>query len=123
MVQLLLEIKSMPTHISSYRFTRLNVVDILSPDTEGDYTESSALTSKTGMSEGGVGQVAFDFILCSYICALFNASALSLHVIAIFCGQTRLRLVILIRRVKFSHSTPSLPTLKRPQIMSFHYNC
>ncbi|KAL5971806.1 GA-binding protein alpha chain [Taenia solium] len=56
MVQLLLEIKSMPTHISSYRFTRLNVVDILSPDTEGDYTESSALNSKPGMSEGGVGQ-------------------------------------------------------------------
>lgn len=86
MVQLLLEIKSMPTHISSYRFTRLNVVDILSPDTEGDYTESSALNSKTGMSEGGVGQVAFDFIHFSDFCALFNASSLFFHVTASFCS-------------------------------------
>ncbi|KAH9279168.1 GA-binding protein alpha chain [Echinococcus granulosus] len=56
MVQLLLEIKSMPTHISSYRFTRLNVVDILSPDAEVDCTESPALNNKNRMSEGGVGQ-------------------------------------------------------------------
>ncbi|VDM33318.1 unnamed protein product [Hydatigera taeniaeformis] len=56
MVQLLLEIKSMPTHISSYRFTRLNVVDILSPDTDGDFGESSAFGNKIRINDCGVAK-------------------------------------------------------------------
>lgn len=47
----------MPTHISSYRYTRLNIVDILDPDVNGEFSSAPIGDGKGRFNEISCDQV------------------------------------------------------------------